>query len=89
MLGASDEEVFAKAFAEDRVLVTLNVRDFVKLARMSELHAGVVLFEKASMLRDEQLTVLRAAVKGIAGHDMANRAVWVAADGNLTFEEIP
>jgi predicted nuclease of predicted toxin-antitoxin system len=43
MFGATDPEVLRRAFAEDRILVTANVGDFIKLARSVELHGGIVL----------------------------------------------
>ena len=47
-LGTLDHEVLDLAFAEDRILVTSNVADFVKLARARELHAGIVLIEEGA-----------------------------------------
>jgi predicted nuclease of predicted toxin-antitoxin system len=55
MLGAKDHGVLDKAFEEDRILVTANVDDFVRLARKRDLHAGIVLIENGSLYRDEQL----------------------------------
>lgn len=89
MLGTTDPEVFDKAFAEDRILVTLNVGDFVKLASARELHAGVVLIEQPGLTRDEQLAVIQNAIKFIGNEDMANRVVWVNDDGTMEFEDIP
>jgi predicted nuclease of predicted toxin-antitoxin system len=37
ILGATDHEVLERAFLEDRILVTSNVDDFVKLARAREI----------------------------------------------------
>ena len=45
MLGAKDHDVLDRAYAEDRILVTANVDDFVRLARKRELHAGIILIE--------------------------------------------
>ena len=85
-----DREVLDLAFEEDRILVTSNVADFVKLARARELHAGIVLVEEGDLLRDEQLAVVRLAVAAMTGHgDMANMLLWVALDGTTTFEEVP
>ena len=89
MLRAKDHGVLDKAFAEDRILVTANVDDFVRLARKRELHAGIVLIEDGSLYRDEQLAVVRAAVAFIQDNDMANRVLWVDLDGTMEFEDIP
>jgi predicted nuclease of predicted toxin-antitoxin system len=40
LLQAADRDVLERAYAEDRVLVTKNVEDFVKLARARDLHPG-------------------------------------------------
>lgn len=89
MLGEQDRAVLDKAFEEDRILVTANVDDFVKLARKRELHAGIVLVEDGGLYRDEQLVVVRAAVAFIQDKDMANRVLWVGDDGAMEFEDIP
>jgi predicted nuclease of predicted toxin-antitoxin system len=90
MLGVKDADVLDKAFSEDRVLVTANVDDFVKLARKRELHAGIILIEDGSLYRDEQLAVIRAAVAAIQSEpDIVNRVLWVALDGTMAFEDIP
>lgn len=54
ILGATDQELLDRAYQEDRVLVTSNVDDFDKLARAREIHAGIVMIERAGLLRDEQ-----------------------------------
>jgi predicted nuclease of predicted toxin-antitoxin system len=89
MLGVKDESVLDRAFEEDRILVTANVDDFVRLVRKRELHAGLILIEDGSLHRDEQLATIRAAVGFIAGRDMANRVLWVDLDGVMEVEEIP
>lgn len=90
LLEATDPEVFARAFAEDRVVVTANVRDFEKLARSCELHAGVVLIECGELLRDEQLELVRRAVVAIVERgDLINHVLRVAADGAFGFEPVP
>jgi predicted nuclease of predicted toxin-antitoxin system len=55
LLKASDKAVLEKAFIEDRILVTKNVKDFEKLARAAELHAGIVFIEAGDLVREEQL----------------------------------
>jgi predicted nuclease of predicted toxin-antitoxin system len=89
LLEATDAEVLERAFAEDRVLVTKNVADFVKLARAREIHAGIVLLEHGGLLRDEQLPLMRRVIAAIRDEDMANRVLWVAEDGTMRFEEVP
>jgi predicted nuclease of predicted toxin-antitoxin system len=89
MLGVKDHDVLDKAFAEDRILVTANVDDYVRLARKRELHAGIILIEDGGLYRDEQLAVIRAAIGLIQNEDMANRVLWVSLEGTMELEDIP
>jgi predicted nuclease of predicted toxin-antitoxin system len=90
LLEATDPEVFGKALAEDRIVVTVNVGDFEKLAGACELHAGVVLIERGDLLRNEQVEVVRHAVAAIAQRgDMVNTMLRVAFDGTMSFEAVP
>lgn len=59
ILGAPDQELLERAYQEDRVRVTSNVDDFAKLARAREIHAGIMLIERAGLLRDEQIEIIR------------------------------
>jgi predicted nuclease of predicted toxin-antitoxin system len=90
MLEAEDHQVLEKAFLEDRLLVTANVDDFVKLARARELHAGIVLLEAGDLLRSEQLRVLRVAIEALASErDLVNRVLRISANEELVFEDLP
>ena len=57
--GATDAQVFDRAYREDRIVVTANVADFAKLARSSDLHGGIVLLERGNLTRAEQLELVR------------------------------
>jgi len=90
LLQAADHVVLERAYAEDRVLVTKNVDDFVRLARARELHAGIILVEDGDLVRDDQLRVVRAAVARLQRErDLMNRVLRIWADGESCFEEIP
>ena len=81
LLQAPDHDVLDRAYAENRVLVTKNVEDFVKLARARDLHPGVILLEDGDLVRDEQLRVVRAAVAFLVPErDLVNRVLRVWAD---------
>lgn len=87
--GATDEELLDRAYAEDRILVTLNVGDFERLVRERELHAGVVLIEQAGLLREEQIELVKQIAAAIGGHGaMINEMLRVADAQTMTFESI-
>jgi predicted nuclease of predicted toxin-antitoxin system len=90
LLEADDRVVLDSAFAEDRIVITCNVDDFVRFARARELHPGIVLVEDGDLLRPEQLQVVRAAVATLQGErDLVNRVLRIWLDGETLFEEIP
>jgi predicted nuclease of predicted toxin-antitoxin system len=87
--GTTDHELLDRAYQEDRILVTLNVGDFEKLARKRELHAGVVLIERVGLLRDEQIELVKSVAAALADHgDLINQVLRVAEDGAMTFENL-
>lgn len=87
--GTTDHELLDRAYQEDRILVTLNVGDFEKLVRERELHAGVVLIERAGLLRDEQIELMQSVAAALAEHgDLINQVLRVAEDGGMTFENL-
>lgn len=94
LIAATDAEVLAHAYNEDRILVTANVDDFVKLARARELHPGIILVEDGALLRHEQAQVVHAALAAIqaeqgAGRDMVNRLLHIHLAGTKRFETVP
>ncbi len=48
LLQASDRKVSALCFAEDRVLVTNNAKDFLQLAEQERIHPGLVFLPLGS-----------------------------------------
>jgi predicted nuclease of predicted toxin-antitoxin system len=90
LLGATDHEVLNRAFGEDRILVTANVKDFRKLARARELHAGIIFIEDGNLCYEEQLIIVRRAITVLRRQpDMVNRALFISINGNITFKVIP
>jgi predicted nuclease of predicted toxin-antitoxin system len=90
LLEADDATVLERAFGEDRILVTCNVDDFVKLARAQDIHADIVLLEDGDLLRGEQLQVLRTVVEKLASErDFVNRVMRVWRDGTIVCEGVP
>lgn len=94
MNSASDVEVFGRAYDEDRIVVTFNVDDFEKLARECILHSGLILIERGSIPRAEQLKLVRTAYALVlaehqAGRDMVNRVLYMSLTGGFRFETLP
>ncbi|MGD0678389.1 MAG: DUF5615 family PIN-like protein [Polyangiaceae bacterium] len=90
LLEATDHEVLERAYAEDRVVVTCNVGDFVKLARARDLHPGIVLLEDGGLVRAEQLIVIRRAVAALRlERDLLNRVIRIWLEGDVVFEARP
>jgi predicted nuclease of predicted toxin-antitoxin system len=94
LLEANDATVLDCAFREDRMLVTSNVDDFVRLGRAVQVHPGLLLIEQGSLLRDEQMEIVRRGLALIeaelaGGGDMVNRVLRMWADLTYAFEELP
>lgn len=94
MLGDSDHVVLERAYLEDRILITANVKDFQRLARARELHPGIVFVLSGDLSRFEQLVLLRKILYLIqeeldAGRDMINRVMEIAANGERQFYALP
>jgi predicted nuclease of predicted toxin-antitoxin system len=62
LTGARDDVIWRRAVEEDRVLVTINVRDFVRLAERSDVHPGVITFP-SGCTRDEQFALITRALE--------------------------
>jgi predicted nuclease of predicted toxin-antitoxin system len=87
ILGATDAELLERAYQEDRVLVTSNVSDFEKLATAREIHAGIVLIERAGLLRDEQIELVKEIAAALVKHGaLLSEVLRVTRDGAMTFE---
>ena len=78
--GASDAAVFATAFSQDQVVVTINVGDFITLAAGVDLHPGVIALREAELSAalqwDRLKTALAFADKACNG-DLINRVLEV------------
>lgn len=90
--GAADEQLRQIAAAEDRVLVTYDVRDFgrlgMRLARTAEPHPGMVLvapraFSPGANDVGRLSDALHALASSDEGSTMADRVVWLRSAPNL------
>ncbi len=93
LLSSNDQKILEYAFQEDRILVTANIQDFEELARSCEVHPGIVLVRDGSLLRQEQITIVKNAIQAIEaelkdGRDMINRVLYISIDGTKKFENL-
>jgi predicted nuclease of predicted toxin-antitoxin system len=93
-LGSSDREVLEFAFENDRILVTGNVTDFLRLARAREIHCGIVFLLDGALTKAQQADLIRTVCNVIAaelasGRDMVNRILRVALAGFTEFIDVP
>ena len=93
-LGLSDREILDFAFDQDRILITANVADFLRLAKAREMHCGIVLVLDGALRRADQLQ-LCCRVKALlaeeldAGRDMVNRLLRISMSGTTEFVDLP
>ena len=84
LIGQPDHVIWRRAVDEDRVLVTINAGDFVRLAEREELHGGLLTFPSGSRPDDQLALILRAIERFSAdraqGEDSLNR--WLNIRGN-------
>ena len=80
LAGATHAAVFATAFSQDQVVVTVNVGDFITLAAGVDLHPGVIALREAELNAAQQWehlnTALAFAEKTCNG-DLINRVLEV------------
>lgn len=76
---ASDEAVLAFAAREERVVLTNNYRDFVRLVAQwyaaGRSHAGVVLMEQ--LPRSELIQQVRQLLESASADDLRNTCRWL------------
>lgn len=89
--GATDPEVWAYAFEHDQLVVTINASDFLRLAAMGELHAGLVVFRVGGLSRSEQWEWLEPVIRHLldGGTSLINRAAIVNGPGQFTSVDLP
>jgi predicted nuclease of predicted toxin-antitoxin system len=93
-LGLPDREVLEYAFGQDRILVTGNVLDFMRLAKAREIHCGIVFVLDGALRRADQLELLLRVHELLdaeltQGRGMVNRILRISADGMTEFLDVP
>jgi predicted nuclease of predicted toxin-antitoxin system len=93
-LRETDHVVFARAIAEDRIVVTENADDFRKLAARVDLHPGLIILP--SVARSEAQRLMDLAIDHLTGLNPArpqdaavNSVLTVTATGDVHMEPFP
>ena len=90
--GAEDAAVFATAFSQDQVVVTVNVGDFITLAAGVDLHPGVIVLREAELsaeLQWERVKTAMAFAEQACNGDLINRVLEVQERGECLLHAIP
>ncbi len=89
-----DHVVFARAIAEDRIVVTENADDFRKLAASVEIHPGLIVLP--SVARSETQRLMELVLHHLAnmGGDrpqdlLVNSVLTISATGSITIGRLP
>jgi predicted nuclease of predicted toxin-antitoxin system len=91
LLGASDHELWKFATQEARTIVTINGKDFRKLAEQSEAHSGVVVIPSGGSPAAQLEFIMSAvmwATSTNASNSFLNRYLVVGNDGEITLAQI-
>jgi len=90
--GAPDIQVWRHAYAQSQIVVTVNVGDFLSLARTVELHPGVIALREAGLARRAQWDRLQEAIEFVrreCAGDLTNQVLEVKGAGELVLHAIP
>ena len=87
LLGARDDKVLTRAFAEDRILITANAKDFRRLLAAMSLHAGAIII--GQMERAAAWQSIAAALAFLKSQPdpafyVVNRVIEVAIGGEIS-----
>ncbi len=87
LLGARDDQIVARALAEDRIVIMANGRDYKRLAAGMEVHPGVIVveaLEREATWRLIQLALAFIELQSQPADYMVNRVVEVSAASGVT-----
>ena len=91
LLGAPDHELWKLAMAETRTIVTINAKDFRKLAQQSRAHPGIVVIPSGGS-PDAQFNFIMSAVRWVSTANsttgFANRYLEVDENGEIVIAEL-
>ncbi|NNG04427.1 MAG: DUF5615 family PIN-like protein [Inquilinus sp.] len=90
--GQRDDQVLARAYERDLIIVTENAGDFRRLVGAADLHPGLIILpnvgrQTAAELLDAAIAFLEA--RGDPADAMVNHVLEVAEDGEIAFRPLP
>jgi predicted nuclease of predicted toxin-antitoxin system len=88
---AADPAVWRYAFAHDFAVVTMNARDFLRLATGVSLHPGPIVLRESGLTREEQWARLAPVVDRLLAIDepLVNRVIEVWGIGRFDLRDLP
>lgn len=90
--GKPDIQLWRHAYAHSQIVVTVNVGDFLCLARTVELHPGVIALREAGLARRAQWNRLQEAIECVrlkCASDLTNQVLEVRGAKDLVLHAIP
>jgi predicted nuclease of predicted toxin-antitoxin system len=90
--GKPDLDIWRYAYENDQIVVTVNVGDFISLAKGVELHPGVIAFREAGLDRKTQWARLREALAYVQLHcagELVNKILEVRGSGDFLLHTVP
>lgn len=89
--GMPDHELWEYARDHDRVVITMNVSDFLRLAERAELHAGLIVIRRGGLTREEQRAWIEPVIEKLETEetDLVNRVVEVTDVGVFVVRDLP
>ncbi|MGH9621839.1 MAG: DUF5615 family PIN-like protein [Bryobacteraceae bacterium] len=89
MQSAEDERIFAKAFEEDRIIVSADTDFGALLAAMEASHPSFVLFRDPEFLAAEDYARVLIGALPLIEVDLASGCVAVFRSGHLRVRKLP
>ena len=92
LLGARDDKVLAKAFAEDRIVISANAKDFRRLLAAMPLHAGAIIIgqlDRAAAWRSIAAALDFLKLKPDPALYVVNRVIEVATGDEISDYALP
>jgi len=92
LIGQPDIYIWRYAWDHDLVVVTLNVGDFLNLAKSFEIHPGIITLREAGLDRAEQWQRLKKALDFSTNHcegDLLNKVLEIQANEAIQLHDIP